>query len=143
MWQRLMPIRTVEHAAWAAGIGGIGLVAGGLVSNWNDHFPYFLCTIAGTLPSFATNLPATLRIEWTLIGLNPMNAVEDSLYRVGWRKVENNMGQARYVQRGPSWLRWKTAVISIEEEKLYIVVRGPVSGLLQLRKDLLGSRNDA
>jgi hypothetical protein len=53
------------------------------------------------------------------------------------------MGQARYVQRGPSWLRWKTAEISIEEEKLYIVVRGPVSGLSQLRKDLVASRNDA
>lgn len=136
-WQSAIPIRTLEHVAWVFGIGGVALVAGGLLTDWRHHLPIAICAVAGTLPSFASNLPATMRIEWSSIGPNPFVTIDESLYRAGWQKVERNKAQALYVQHLPRLLRWRTGEISIESAPFCAVARGPRIGLSMLRKNLL------
>jgi hypothetical protein len=142
-WQRLVPIRTTEHAMWAAVIGSIAFLGGGVLTDWNHHFEIALCAIAGTLPGFASNLPANLKVEWSLEGFKPIQNIESALFQAGWSRDRNRRDELRFVQRLPRWLRWKSGEITIETGAFHFVVHGPVLGLSLLRRNLLSGRGSA
>jgi hypothetical protein len=142
-WQRALPIRTIEHALWAAGITAIVFCASGYFTQWRFESQIAItgCAFIGTLPGFASNLPAFMRIDWSLTEFDPDPVVNDALERAGWIKIGVDGAEAHYVQKIPRFLRWQTGTIVAMKSPRSVEISGPIFGLHLCRRILSKTRD--
>ncbi len=138
LWQRFWPILTQEHAVWATLTATIVFCVSGFLTQWRIDAQIVItaCSLIGTLPAFASNLPALMQIEWSALELDPESLVNDALESAGWSKTRLSPREVLYVQKAPRFLRWETGNIILLRSQGSITLYGPVFGLLLCRRHL-------